>query len=357
MHLYVFWRMASVPFIARHLSPLILAIMAAILWASFLLPRFFESRQWESVARILEIIGSNWLGVLFLLFFCLLVADIVTGFGLIFSRFAPYIRGWALLAGLALSIIAFIQGLRPPVVNEYEIKIPDLPAEADGLIIAAISDLHVGTLLGPAWLTARVDQVNELQPDLIVMIGDLVEGDHHEERSQKVESALKRLTAPLGIWAVTGNHERYSGIDGCLELLDRAGIVVLRNEWREIRPGLVVAGVDDPSIRQPNNREGNRIEQALTGRPADAATIFLSHRPEYSEEVAASKVGLMLCGHTHGGQIWPFSYISGMANSLLVGKYEINGMPVIVGRGTGTWGPRMRLWAPGEILLITLRRT
>jgi len=356
MHVYVFWRMASVPIIARHFSPLILAMAAVILWGSFLLPRFLENRGLDFIAQPLEYIGTNWLGVLFLLFICLLAADILTGFGFLFHRIAPAIRGWALLAGILLSIIAFVQGLRPPVISDYDIKMANLRDDADGLVVVAISDLHVGSMLGPGWLNARVDQVNALDPALIVMVGDLVEGDHHEERSRKIELALKRLNAPLGAWAVTGNHERYSGVDGCLDLLKRAGIGVLRNEWREIEPGLILAGIDDPGIRNQATQEGDRIDQALAGRPDSAATIFLSHRPEHAEKVAAYGVGLMLSGHTHGGQIWPFTYISAMANSLLMGKYVIDGMPVIVGRGTGTWGPRMRLWAPGEILRITLHK-
>ena len=130
---------------------------------------------------------------------------------------------------------------------------------------------------------------------------------------------------------------------------------MLRNRWNELEPGLILAGIDDDHGHGPNPDTTGRIRRALLGRPLASATIFLSHRPQRAEVVAAAGVGLMLSGHTHGGQLWPFSYVSGLVNPLLAGKYIINGMPVIVSRGTGTWGPRMRLWHPGEILRIVLR--
>ena len=99
----------------------------------------------------------------------------------------------------------------------------------------------------------------------------------------------------------------------------------------------------------------DRVRQLLAAKPAGDASLFLSHRPQMLNEAASAGIGLMLCGHTHGGQIWPFSYVVARMNPLLAGRYEIDGMPVIVSRGAGTWGPRMRLWPPGEILRITLR--
>jgi len=247
--------------------------------------------------------------------------------------------------------------LRPPVVNDYEIRLADLSPEADGLTIVAISDFHLGALLGEHWLAARVAQVNALHPDLVLMLGDIVEGHGESENGSGIQSILSRLAAPLGVWAVTGNHERYGGVDSAVRLLGDAGIKVLHDEWKELRPGLILAGIDDVGDSRQSNDAARRIRQALAGRPAHTATILLAHRPQGMKEAADAGAGLMLCAHTHGGQIWPFSYIAGLANPLLAGKYEVQGMPVLVCRGTGTWGPRMRLWSPGEILRITLRQT
>ena len=353
--MYVFWRAASTPAIAQFLSPLFLLIMAVILWASLLLTRFLERPGTELIAGPVELISMNWLGLLFFLFVCLFAADLFTGFGFLFPRLAPILRAAALGAGVGLSIIALVQGIRSPVVSDHEIRLAGLPAEDDGLQIAVVSDLHLSHFPGEKWLAARVAQVNALHPDLIILLGDIIEGHRDNECNKEIVTLLRDFSAPLGVWAVTGNHEFYSGLDAALRFLDEAGIKVLRNEWSEVRPGLILAGIDDyAGHRQPADT-ANLVRQAFADRPAGAATIFLSHRPQRMEEAAAAGAGLMLCAHTHGGQIWPFGYISALFNPLLVGRYEIDGMPVIVSRGTGTWGPRMRLWSRGEILRITLR--
>ncbi len=353
LHVYVFWRAASVPFIARHVSTWLMVIIAAFLWSSFFAPRFLDLPQ--VISRSLEMLGENWLGILFLLFLCLLVVDIITGFGFLLSKQAPSWRGIALLAGLGLSIFAFVQGFRAPVVNEYEIQMAGLPNEADGLVIVALSDLHVGNSPGEGWLADLVERTNELQPDLIVLVGDIIEGHGTGERDQRISSIMRGFSAPQGVWGVTGNHERYAGHDSSVRFLDDAGIRMLHNEWHELLPGLILAGVDDGREMRDSDDIRNRYGRALDGRSENTATVFLSHRPNGAEIAADLGVGLMLSGHTHGGQIWPFDYITARFNDLLEGKYIINGMPVLVSRGTGTWGPRMRLWAPGEILRITLR--
>lgn len=354
LHVYVFWRMASVPAIARYLSPWLLVVIAALLWSSFLVPRFI--RMPLIIARSLEFLGENWLGVLFLLFICLLVVDIISGFGFFFSRHAPTWRGTALIIGLVISIIAFVQGFRPPVINDYEVHMADLPDDADGLVIVALSDLHVGISPGEDWLAARVEQVDAMHPDLIVLVGDIIEGHDMGEHDQRISAVLHRLSAPLGVWGVTGNHERYAGLDSSVRFLDDAGIKLLHDQWTELRPGLALAGIDDARDRRDPVDLAKRLGKALDGRPANAATILLSHRPDNPDIAAGFGVGLMLSGHTHGGQIWPFDYITAQFNDMLEGRYEIDGMTALVSRGAGTWGPRMRLWTPGEILRITLRK-
>ena len=167
-------------------------------------------------------------------------------------------------------------------------------------------------------------------------------------------STLGRISAPLGVWAVNGNHESYGRRANNPNVLEKSGVELLSNRWVEVRPGLVLAGVDDLTRRRRSGQGGDPISEALKGRPP-GATILLSHTPWQAETVADAGAGLMLSGHTHAGQIWPFSYLVRLRYPLLEGRYEVGGMPVIVCRGTGTWGPRMRLWRPSEILRITLR--
>ena len=352
MHIYVCWRAARVPFLNRHVSrPLFLAVGAA-LWAVLVLGRFYGHHNIGVWAWALELVGMIWIGVLLLNTVAFLLVDLVTGFGFLFSRWVPSLRGCALVAGMVLSATALVQGFRAPVVEQYEVRLNGLPDALDGSVVVGVSDLHVGSLLGPDWLADRIAQIQAEKPDLVVLLGDLFEG-HGAGGYDDLLPVLQGLSAPLGVWAVPGNHEAYGGF-ASLGLLRDAGVELLRNRWTQVRPGLILAGVDD--LTAHGRRKGGRdlVEEALASRPP-GATVFLSHTPWEAEKAADLGVGLMLSGHTHGGQIWPFNYLVRRAYPLLAGQYEVNGMAVIVCRGTGTWGPRMRLWRAGEILRVTLR--
>ena len=349
-YIYVFWRIGSVPVVARHISMKLVVGAGVALWAGFFISLFFGHGRTGMLGAALEILVMNSLGVLFLAFVSFLTADIITGFGLFFPRIALSLRGWALIVSGVLSVIAFIQGARPPVVQNYEVRLSGLPDKMDGTVIVAMSDLHLGTLLERHWLEARIKQVKALRPDLVVLLGDIFEG--HGEPQWDLLPIMRGLSAPLGVWAVLGNHEFYGGRG---KEMYEDGIKLLRNRWVEVRPGLVLAGVDDLTNGRRTVTRGDPLAQALAGRPR-GVTIFLSHTPWQAERAARAGVGLMLCGHTHGGQIWPFGYLVRLFYPLLEGRYEVDGMTAIVCRGTGTWGPRMRLWRPGEILRVTLHK-
>ncbi len=354
-HLYIYWRASSLSIITRHISRLSLFIIIAVLWMTHFLPGVAIEIGLNSLFPIFELFSMNWLGVTFLIFTCLLIVDLATIFGLVFKKYIAILRLSAFGAGILLSIFALYQGYRAPIVRDYEIGIPNLPGQYDGMTMVVLSDLHVGNLLDEKWLRGRVNQVNALKPDVVLLLGDLFEGDSPGERKKSMIQLFRNISAPLGVWGVTGNHESHGGLDSTIQFLEDAGVHMLRNHWNELEPGLILAGIDDRNEHFRNADTSSQIERALAGIPAQTTTIFLSHRPLNAEQAANSGVRLMLSGHTHGGQLWPFTYISGLANPLLAGKYIINGMPVIVSRGTGTWGPRMRLWYPGEILRVVLR--
>lgn len=344
LHAYVFWRIAGVPVVARHVPAWALIAVAVFLWASLPAGRLLAGPTFA--VRALEWIGGYWLGILFLAFVCLLAADLATGFGFWWKSHAPSLRGWALAAAAVLSAIALVQALRAPVVRDYEVRLAGLPADADGLTLVVVSDVHLSEMEDADWMSARVAQVQALRGDLIAVVGDVDESHADPGRDARLASVLRELHAPLGVWAVLGNHDVYAGVDASVRFFEASGFRLLRNEWKEARPGLVIAGVDDVGD----------VDKALAGKPAGEAAVLLSHRPRLAAEAARDGAGLMLCGHTHGGQIWPFGYVVSLLNhGMLVGRYDVDGMPVIVGRGTGTWGSRMRLWWRGEILRITLR--
>ena len=350
MHIYVFWRASSVPFVQQHLSRTIFVGLGLILWVVLLSGRVIGHSKTGIAASILEFLGMNWMAVLFLTSLPLLLIDFITFFGFLMPRIAASLRGCALLIGMMLSMIALIQGLRAPVVEKYEVTLPGLPDKLDGTVIIALSDMHLGSSLGKGWLLGRIAQVKAEKPDLVVLLGDIFEG-HGPPENQLIDP-FKELSAPYGLWAVSGNHEFYGGNQ--ITPFKSAGFTLLTNTWKEAVPGLILAGVEDLTINRRNGQDNDPISQALTGRPA-GATILLSHTPWQAEAAAKKNVGLMLSGHTHGGQIWPFGYLVQKRYPLFDGRYDVNSMTAIICRGTGTWGPRMRLWKPSQILHVTLR--
>lgn len=339
MHAYVFWRAATVPAVQRRISRRWLIIVAVALWVLFYTGFF-------------GIYTMDWIGTLLLTFLVVLAADIFSGFGFFLPRIAGQLRGMALAVGLVISVTALVQGMRPPEVHEHEVYLNGLPTELDGTVLAAISDMHAGPLTKTSWLEARVEQLLEMRPDMIVLLGDIL--DSHGSNYADLIQVLKSLSAPLGVWTVLGNHEYHGGFERNIEAFGKAGIRLLRNDWVEIRPEFVLAGVDYVGGRNQAKQDEENFHRALDDRP-DGATVLLSHAPVRAGQAESAGVELMLSGHTHGGQVWPVGYLVRRQYPLFAGRYELGDMTVIVSRGAGTWGARMRLWRAGEILRITLR--
>ncbi len=350
LHVYVAQRVIS-GFELKGSWRVLVIVDFAILGPSLILAAVLERFHQSTLVRWYSILSTDWVGVLFLTFVCLLFVDIMTGFGYIFPRYALRARRYAVFASLALCCIAELQGMRAPEVRRYEVQVRNLPKSLDRTSVVLVSDFHVGTTLGREWLEPRIEEIRELRPDMIVLAGDMVEG--HGTPPTELRGEFAKLWAPLGVWAVNGNHERYGD---ATSFLQSAGARVLHNEWKEIQPGLVIAGVDDLSEHDRSAmKPSEKVRMALGTVPQKTAVLFVSHSPSLPELAAELHAGLMLSGHTHNGQIWPFNYIVKMFFPRIHGEYDVNGMPLIVCAGTGTWGPRMRLWSRSEIVNIVLR--
>jgi len=353
MQIYVFWRASSVPLVLQYISRKWLIGIGFVAWVLFLVGRVGGSDEAGKLATVLELSSLTWMATLFLTSVALLAVDLATSFGLLLKRFVPMLRGAALIVGLGLSVIALVQGLRAPVVQSYNVSIVELPEKLNGTVIIALSDLHLGSVLGEQWLTARIEQVQAERPDIVVLLGDVFEG--HGTPGKELLAALHRLSASQGVWGVLGNHESHTANANNDGLFKEAGVQLLHNTWVELRPGLVLAGLDDLAASRDTHQAQNFLTAALAGRPS-GATILLSHAPVASDLAAEKGINLMLSGHTHGGQIWPFDYLVRQRFPLFEGRYEVGQMALVVSRGTGTWGPRMRFWRPSEIVRVTLRR-
>jgi uncharacterized protein len=351
LNAYLAWRLATLPWLATHVSIKVSA--GAVLLLAALFPLSWLARRSPWLAQVLEIAGSTWLGFFLLLLTFLLLVEVLTLGGWLFASHAPGLRQLAVVVALVCAGIALVQARRAPVLVTHEVKLAGLPPERDGFRLALVSDLHLGTQLREPWLLEIIDTLNALKPDAVAIAGDLVDRD--AAAVAPLMPALTRLRAPQGVFAVIGNHEFYAGDKASESVLETAGFRVLRNEAVEVLPGLVMAGIDDLTVAGRGGQAAlPLLEKALRSRPP-GGVVLLSHTPGGYEDAARLGVGLVLSGHTHDGQIWPFRYLVKTRYPHTYGFKQVGPMHAFVTRGVGTWGPRMRLWSRGEIVLLTLR--
>lgn len=241
-------------------------------------------------------------------------------------------------------------------VVDVEIALAKLPRELDGFTIVQLSDLHVGLTIDREFVQRVVDLTNALSPDLVALTGDLVDGKVLDLRDEI--APLAQLRTRHGVFAVTGNHEYYAGVDPWIAELTRLGARYLRNERVSIGRGEAsfdLAGVDDHNAQ--GDGHGEDLAAATGGRDPSKALVLLAHQPRQVRRAARHGVDLQLSGHTHGGQIWPWHYIVKIQQGgLLAGHYQHEGTQLYVTRGCGYWGPPVRLLAPLEITRVILRR-
>lgn len=327
-----------------------------IIWGLFLISRIFrKTYNHEFYSDLLQIYGMHLMGSLICLSVAFFISDILSGFGFFFKKYKLKLRVLSLLAGALMVLTAHVQGLRAPVIEVSEIQIDNLPKNLRDFKIAVLSDLHAGEMMiSESWIENLARQLKSVEPDLILIAGDIFE---RKADPQKFVPAMKKFKAPSGVFAVRGNHDslRFNRQDITGKILREAKIPLLSNEWVKLSNGLVIAGIDDltSSSRTKGEMEEN-FSRTVSGLPK-GISIFLSHTPWMAEEASRRGFDLMFSGHTHNGQLWPFNYLVKTRYQYLSGLYGINKMNLYVSRGTGTWGPRMRLWKPGEISVFILK--
>jgi predicted MPP superfamily phosphohydrolase len=311
-----------------------------------------------------------WLGVMFLLFTTVLATDVsrllvaiarrITGASTVDAERRTFIARLT-ATGIAavvssLSVIAVRSALRPVEVRRVRVRLARLPAAQHGLTIVQITDLHVGPTIGRELVEDVVNRTNALAPDIIAITGDLVDG---------TVSALRDAIAPLanlrarhGVFFVTGNHEYFSDAEAWLKELPRLGIRVLGNERISIGEGdasFDLGGIEDRSAQRYGGLSPKEaLSRALDGRDPKRELVLLAHQPRSLLDAAPFGVGLQISGHTHGGQIWPFGYLVRLQQRFWPGLHRHGDAQIYVSRGTGYWGPPMRLAEPAELTHLTL---
>jgi len=326
------------------------------------LVRILERHHLATGARLLAYIGYLWMGLLFLFVSGSLLVDAY--------RITVWIAAKLSASELSALRLSARQGFLIPVIlsatilvygffdalhirsERLTIHTDKLPAGIDRFTIVQISDVHLGLIVGKHRLARILERVEAAEPDLLVSTGDLVDGQPNE--LSELAEMFRRVPVRYGKFAVTGNHEFYAGIDHSLQFTAEAGFTVLRGESKDVAGVLTIAGVDDPAGTYGGRYRNISEKELLSGLDARRFTLLLKHRPRMGKD-ADDLFDLQLSGHTHKGQVFPFSLVVERVYPRLAGLMEVgNGQHLYVSRGSGTWGPPVRFLAPPEVTVIDL---
>ncbi|MYR37103.1 metallophosphoesterase [Streptomyces sp. SID4944] len=259
------------------------------------------------------------------------------------------VGGAAAAAGLATVGYGTANVLSGPTVKRVTVPLAKLPRAAHGFRIAVVSDIHIGPILGRAHTRRIVDTINSTSPDLVAVVGDLVDGSVADLGS--AAEPLAGLRAPHGSFFVTGNHEYFSGAEQWVNHVRELGLIPLENARVEMG-GFDLAGVND--IAGETEGQGPDFARALGDRDRARAAVLLAHQPVVIHDAVRHGVDLQLSGHTHGGQLWPGNYLAELANPTVAGLERYGDTQLFVSRGAGAWGPPVRVGAPADITVVEL---
>lgn len=261
-----------------------------------------------------------------------------------------------ILLGFLITLLGFLNARRTAAIARVDIPILGLPLSLQGFSIAQISDIHVGPTIRGDYLRRIVDAVNRLQPDMVAITGDLVDGSVRELAPHV--APLAELTSRHGTYFVTGNHEYYYGAHAWIAELRRLGVRVLLNTHVVLAHDsalAVVAGVTDYSAAHFDLSHHSDPYAALAGAPPNAGVrMLLAHQPRSALAAAAAGFDLQLSGHTHGGQFMPWNFFVKLQQPFVAGLHKLDRLWLYISRGTGYWGPPKRFGAPSEITLVRL---
>lgn len=370
IHLYLWWRLVRASHLPRRWHAAATGAFIALFLA---IPIATTSRMYApGLSTALGWVAFPWMALVGLTLVALIALDLVRMIarlgrrvargpaatpGLSRRQFLTRVSGGAALAvGGAGVASGLLEARGEHGVVDVEVGLTKLPPALDGFSIVQLTDLHVGMTIDRGFVERVVDRANRLAPDLIALTGDLVDGKVSDLRGDV--APLAALRARHGVFAVTGNHEYYSGADPWIAEITRLGARYLRNQRVTIGDGAAsfeLAGIDDyTGANFPGH--GQDLPAALAGRDPSRALVLLAHQPRQVHIAAQHGVDLQLSGHTHGGQIWPWHYIVRLQQGgLLAGRYQVGDTQLYVSRGCGYWGPPVRVGAPLEITRIILR--
>ncbi len=323
------------------------------IFAGFLGGRLFP----RPAAKIFQWLGFVWMGAFGLLLVTTSLSDLAL---FIASKFTTLDASWQSLRAfgvMGVVVPALAWGFyvsRRPLTKRVEIDIPGLDPSLDGFRIVQITDVHIGETLGRDFARQVALHVNSLKPDLVAVTGDMIDGS--VARLHDEVAPLGEMRGKYGVYYVTGNHEYYHGGSSWEAEGRKLGFTVLHNEHRVIADGkLVIGGVTDVEGARFSQAHAPRVDLAFAQAPAGVPRILLAHQPRFAKYAKDSSISLMLSGHTHGGQIFPFMVFVRLQQPVVRGFETLSGVPTYTSNGTGYWGPPFRIGPRGEVTELILR--
>ncbi len=332
---------------------------------SLIAGRVLETYMPGLISNVLVWTGSFWLAAMLYFLLIVLFIDIIRLIGYILP-FSDRLIPINLLAPLKftlfkISLIAVFLLIifghlitQFPKITKLNIAVSSPSSMMQEVNIVLVSDIHLGTLTPKKHIQNRIELINNLNPDIILLAGDILDEDLKPVILQDLGSALRKLHAPLGVYGITGNHEYIGGVEAATDYLTGYGITMLRDSVVNINNSFYLAGREDRDIGRFSEKTRKSVHELLGETSKDLPVILLDHQPTNLEEAAQAGVALKLSGHTHHGQLWPFNYITNAIFEVSRGYAKYKEMQVYVSSGLGTWGPPVRVGTRPEIVNIVL---
>ncbi len=336
------------------------ALLAASMAVSYPLGRWLSHFVPHSVARIFVFIGSYWMAALYYLLLIFLLSDLLRISNRILNFIPPGLRGkFPLLIVTVIGLVAILLvygtwNAHHPVVTHYEIRAERKSSTLQELNIVAVSDIHLGWIVGIDRLQHMTERISTLEPDLVLLVGDIVDEGVDLSAEREMPRVLHSLQPRLGTFAVMGNHEYISGqAETTIGFLNQNGVTVVRDQVAEIKDGLFIVGRDDVSRHRLNGT--TRLNMSELMEMVDdqrLPVVLLDHEPTDLQAAESAGVDLMFSGHTHLGQIFPNNFITNVIYEQDWGYLRKGNMQLIVSSGYGTWGPPIRIGNRPEIVYV-----
>lgn len=341
-----------------------LIIGVSVLAASFIAARFLERAMINWFTAGLIWIGSFWLAIMVYLLLQLLLIDIFRGIDSLFGIFPAFvknnpIKSRQVVAIIVVSITFLVVAIGHlntwfPAIREFNLKINKSGGNLSNLHIVALSDIHLGTTIEKRHMKIIVDKVNALNPDIILIPGDIIDEDIRPVINSKVGDKLNSFKSKYGVYAVTGNHEYIGGVHKAKKYLAEHNIHLINDTVKLFDDSFYIAGREDLTINSFTNKIRKGLSEIIDGIDPSKPIVLLDHQPFNLSQAQENGIDLQLSGHTHHGQLWPFNYITKMIFEVSWGYKKKGDTHYYVSSGAGGWGPPIRTVNRPEIISINL---